>query len=281
MSAYLWKLSETAHPTDFHRLLHTLDHGKTLLRVYTQNIDNLEEKVGLTYGIPDLGPLRPKRVTPSKAVAYESSRLRQDVSASIPRCIPLHGSLKHLTCQACTYTVPLRAHIDTLCSGVLPPCPMCVEMDVTRRLVGKRTRAVGRMRPDIVLYNEQHEDDNTIARLVQRDTAIGGSRRKSPPIDLLLVVGTSLRVSGAKNLVRQLAEAVHARPVQSPENADRAAPGLALPQTIYLNLDFRGSSSEWRGVFDMWIRGDAQVLAQRVHHARRQAMGERAHVGDI
>ena len=53
MIAELSQLSEVAEPTAFHRFLRALDDRGSLLRVYTQNIDALEEKSGLTFGIPE------------------------------------------------------------------------------------------------------------------------------------------------------------------------------------------------------------------------------------
>ena len=53
MIGRLAQLSEAAEPTAFHQFLRVLDIRRRLLRVYTQNIDALEEKSGLTFGIPE------------------------------------------------------------------------------------------------------------------------------------------------------------------------------------------------------------------------------------
>ncbi|OAV91892.1 hypothetical protein PTTG_27842 [Puccinia triticina 1-1 BBBD Race 1] len=52
MLAELHKMCGAAQPTAFHQFLKRLDDDGKLSRVYTQNIDGLEEKAGLTYGIP-------------------------------------------------------------------------------------------------------------------------------------------------------------------------------------------------------------------------------------
>ena len=119
------------------------------------------------------------------------------------------------------------------------------------------------MRPTIVLYNEEHTDGKTISRLVQTDLTGRRLGYRSPPIDLLLVVGTSLRVPGTKRIVRTFARALHAR--ASPSLGPQSTNPL---QTIYLNMDFCGSSKDWEGVFDVWIKGDAQMLATMVHAER-------------
>src|SRR5258708_30558697 len=63
MIAQLSNLSSTAHPTAFHQFVKLLDDRGQLLRLYTQNIDNLEEKTGLSCGVPHWETQ--KRVCPS------------------------------------------------------------------------------------------------------------------------------------------------------------------------------------------------------------------------
>ena len=60
MIAQLSQLSMVAEPTAFHHLLRALDDRGRLLRVYTQNIDALELKSGLTVGVPELDTRRAK-----------------------------------------------------------------------------------------------------------------------------------------------------------------------------------------------------------------------------
>lgn len=95
MIAQLSQMSEAAQPTAFHRFLRVLDERRRLLRVYTQNIDALEEKSGLTFGVPELDCKRTKpRSTKGKPVADVSpdepstSRLPSP-PVETPRCIPL------------------------------------------------------------------------------------------------------------------------------------------------------------------------------------------------
>ena len=53
MIAQLSDLSQAAQPTSFHHLLRALDNRGRLLRVYTQNIDAIEQKSGLSFGVPE------------------------------------------------------------------------------------------------------------------------------------------------------------------------------------------------------------------------------------
>lgn len=64
-----------------------------------------------------------------------------------------------------------------------------------------RKLAVGRLTPAIVLYDEEHHFGEEIANLVCADTA------KKP--DILIVMGTSLKVVGTEALAKAFAKAVH------------------------------------------------------------------------
>ena len=308
MIARLSQLSEVAEPTPFHRFLRVLDDRRLLLRVYTQNIDALEEKSGLTFGIPALN-LKRISTCPSKGKAASSDAPLVEASpldvtqsdkpsmshplsphAKTPKCIPLHGTLQSMHCIACMHSCPLRDYIDCLVSGTPPPCPQCTALEETRQLVGKRSRGVGKLRPSIVLYNEHHKDGEELGNIVWKDLMGSSKRKDRSGADLLLVVGTSLCVPGTKRIVREFSKAV--RPLQAttnvpsdslpsgeeptisthslkaPSPSSHLSPGKEeeLPlQTIFLNLDFPVPTREWEGVFDVWVRGDAQVFANMVH----------------
>ncbi len=287
MIAQLSLLSQTAQPTAFHQLLRALDDRGRLLRVYTQNIDALELKTGLTFGVPELESRRPKpRSIKGKsdqpgASMHPSSRLPTP-PAETPRCIPLHGTLQNMHCQICLHSFPLENYLDDLNAGSFPICPECNQIEETRQAVGKRSRGVGKLRPSVVLYNEMHKDGEEVGEAVRRDL-VGNSKGKGRAgADLLLVVGTSLRVPGTKRMVREFSKAVHVRsqPMQteastaslsssstsqlpSPRRTPTADEDAPI-KTIYLNLDFPVPTREWEGVFDVWIRGDAQTFANMV-----------------
>ncbi|KAI1785008.1 DHS-like NAD/FAD-binding domain-containing protein [Ganoderma leucocontextum] len=305
MIAQLSQLSEAAKPTAFHRFLRVLDDRRRLLRVYTQNIDALEEKSGLTFGIPDSNFKRAKprssKVKPSAPDAppvEASAHMAQPDEASTsrllspplgtPKCIPLHGTLQLMHCVTCMHSCPLRDYIDSLVSGNPPSCPQCTVLEETRQLIGKRPRGVGKLRPSLVLYNEDHKDGEEVGNVVRKDL-MGSSKRKGRAgADLLLVVGTSLRVPGTKRIVREFSKAVRSQHTSmtalpdppadeptisthslgTPTASPRCSPGKDEEphvRTIYLNLDFPVPAREWEGVFDVWIRGDAQAFARMVH----------------
>ena len=274
MIAQLAEMSESAEPTQFHHLLRALDDRGKLLRVYTQNIDALESKSGLTFGVPDIcGPRgKPKSKAAPPASQDMPGRLPSP-PPEIPRCIPLHGTLDTMHCVSCTHVFPLRDHLEHLNSGVPPCCPECTTLEKLRQMSGKRSRGVGKLRPSVVLYNEDHKDGEHVGEVVRKDlTGI------SPRADLLLVVGTSLRVPGTKRIVREFSKAVRLRATKANANAnnatcdgDQQTPTSSPRRTpvasegpitsVYLNLDFPVPTRDWEGVFDVWLKGDAQHFA--------------------
>uniref|UniRef100_A0A0W0EXL9 Deacetylase sirtuin-type domain-containing protein n=1 Tax=Moniliophthora roreri TaxID=221103 RepID=A0A0W0EXL9_MONRR len=297
MISRLSHLSKEAEPTPFHRSLKALDDSGKLLRVYTQNIDAIESKCGLTFGVPKLESKRP-RLRPKEKVSVSNGvdeaapdpTLTEpeppgSTSSSIPRCIPLHGTLQTLHCQVCTHSFLLEDYISSLASGVPPDCPECTSMENMRRIVGKRARGVGRLRPSVVLYNEAHKDGEGVGEAVRRDL-VGSSKGKGRSgADLLLVVGTSLRVPGTKRMVREFAKAVHARGKGSKEAGSSSTSTSSAPspspgkddgdvqhplKAIYLNLDFPMPTREWEGVFDAWLQGDAQTFAEMLQEEIRK-----------
>lgn len=315
MISHLATLSEAAQPTPFHNMLQNLDSRGQLLRVYTQNIDALEERAGLSFGIPAF-PSRPrKRKVATPPVSGTSSARTQSPSSEpspvaspplrapipetahssalpspastpvpaprLPRCIPLHGTLKNLYCPTCFLTLPLcsPSHLGALSLGNPLSCPQCTELDGTRRLVGKRTRGVARLRPEVVLYNEPHRegDAERVGECVRRDliglgsgqlSRAGSSRKKRGGDDLLIVAGTSLRIPGAKRIVREFAKALHPTS-QIDVDDDTRVPQVAV-KTVYLNLEFPVPAREWDGVFDIWVQGDVQCFARGFENYRAE-----------
>jgi NAD-dependent SIR2 family protein deacetylase len=219
--ASLAKRSALANPTTFHHFLRALDNRGLLLRVYTQNIDGLELKAGL----------------------HTSIELDEDEDPPV-RCIPLHGTLDELRCQGCGSISKLEAYYQCLKDGRLPECSQCQENAAERAKRGKRPTRVHSMRPNIILYNETHPQGDEIAEVQKKDI---------PEIDFLLVVGTSLTVSGTATLVRQFSKALHDKfPTKN----------LESPRVIFLNDTFSNPSS-WKGTFDGWVETDCQEFAKK------------------
>ncbi len=115
-----------------------------------------------------------------------------------PRTIPLHGTLQTLTCALCNHKVMLgntvyersdyrdmspssredsaslgheesKHAIELLQNGEAVPCPRCETADEVRTSNGMRSRGVGRMKVDIVLYGGQNEGAERVGQCLQRD----------------------------------------------------------------------------------------------------------------
>jgi NAD-dependent SIR2 family protein deacetylase len=252
MICELSKQGEAAIPTPFHQILHTLHRQGKLLRVYTQNIDALESKAGLTFGVPKLS-------------------VKCDLSnrpLGPPKCIPLHGTLKNMHCERCAFSSDLSKYWSFLEQGIRPFCPACDAMEHHRQLLNKRPHAVGKLRPSIVLYNEPHKEVEMIGDAVSKDLEGKARAAETGGADFLLVVGTSLKIPGTKRMVRDFAHVVHSRTAeaaitplaQTSKDATSSTRTLA-PSVAYLNLDFPVPTKTWEGVFDVWVQGDAQTFA--------------------
>lgn len=318
MISELKQLADVAQPTSFHHLLKRLDVEGRLLRVYTQNIDALEERAGLTFGLGETGDGtstkrslvggKRKRNLKGKGVEEEASgsgtsgsrsgtwgrsqsdsallvnKRNQDRAQSqqeeadsskkpmFPRVVPLHGSLKTLTCRICAHklilpnsqdvaseastsshqiltipeeeeeipeskgktrsartstqlkrrfssshpsqhkeigsrsnsdleesedesfntesrleeegplvpTTPAMA-LQLLATGDSIPCPRCEVANEVRLIGGLRSRGVGLMKVDVVLYGGQNEGAERVGQCLERDV-LGLRDPSEPPV---------------------------------------------------------------------------------------------------
>jgi NAD-dependent histone deacetylase SIR2 len=171
----LKEMIDQAKPTKLHQFLKTLKDCNLLNRVYTQNIDQLEERAGLL----DLPWKDPKR----------------------PPVVLLHGTMQTVKCIICKDSVEFtQSIIEPYKEGLSVECAKCKDKSEKRIAMGRRAISTGIYRPDIVLYNEPHPEGEEISSILSADLA------KHP--DALLVIGTSLKVAGIKKLVKDVAREV-------------------------------------------------------------------------
>ncbi|KAK1759012.1 hypothetical protein QBC47DRAFT_409808 [Echria macrotheca] len=306
----------TAEPTNSHRFVSVLRDARKLVRCYTQNIDQLEERVGLATSLAlgagtryrfstragrnSGGSKVPTKDTetpdqkdtpsdshpasrPSESDATEPST--KDVPIGDPEtldsnptdvdggtnegsssqdstsganessgngpptdgppppgpnrgveCVCLHGSLAELRCFACgrTSTWDDEERLADTMAGRQPTCPHCAGATAARQERGKRALGVGKLRPDIVLYGEEHPHAHLISPIIQHDLSLGP--------DMLLILGTSMRVHGLKVLVREFAKAVH----------DRGG------KVVFVNFT-KPPDSVWSDVIDYWVQWDCDA----------------------
>ncbi|EAQ88539.1 hypothetical protein CHGG_05158 [Chaetomium globosum CBS 148.51] len=311
-----------AEPTSSHRFVSVLRDSRKLVRCYTQNIDQLEERVGLSTslslgvgsryrfstrsgrntggakgsakgaeGIPDAsqgssqkdggqeevtqsqeqpqpgqagvdrapsgdasGGLSSTGPIPLSQTSSGPSADSQDAPSSTPpasqsiapaapnrgvECVFLHGSLAELRCFVCARTASWEEDTrlaDTL-AGRQPTCPHCAGATAAREERGKRALGVGKLRPDIVLYGEDHPHSHLISPLVQHDLSLGP--------DMLLILGTSMRVHGLKNAQRVPASS---RAPNAPPRGDFPVRDSASSISAAVKSRKRKSAVTWRMV---------------------------------
>ncbi|EMR09491.1 hypothetical protein PNEG_02080 [Pneumocystis murina B123] len=215
MISDLYRISASAKPTLFHEYLAALARSSQLIRLYTQNIDFLETRM-----------------------PYLESQAPLPMLPPWPKTIQLHGGLQNMICSKCYWTGPYDP--DIFKDDSLSVCHQCIEMENIRTIAGKRNIGVGKLRPRIVLYNEYNLDSEAIGKVTEYDL-------KEKP-DALIVAGTSLKIAGARKIVREMIEAV------------KASHGV----TIWINTSDFPKPKEFEKKFDIVIKGDCQKVADLV-----------------
>ncbi|KAI0134875.1 DHS-like NAD/FAD-binding domain-containing protein [Daldinia grandis] len=255
-------------PTTTHRFIAQLRDVGKLARVYTQNIDEIEKKIGLSTDLKN-GAGNKRRKSAKQQLAdwekdskesLEASKDEDDPNVDVGQtsqgsetsgrnitrpilaqdkgveCVFLHGSLHALRCFVCGKLCDWDEDGRESCtmSGEQPECPHCAGATAARQEKGKRALGIGKLRPDIVLYGEEHPQSDLISPIVQHDLSVGP--------DLLLILGTSLKVHGLKVMVKEFAKAVHNK----------------AGKVIFINLT-RPSDSAWGDIIDYWIEWDCDA----------------------
>ena len=246
---------DVSHTTPVHKFIRTLRDGGRLVRCYTQNIDGLEARDGLC---TDLNRGKGNRARFTKKVL---AKPRPDGptcpgSESDGGCevVQLHGDLNDLRCGLCQ---GLCAWEDdkrgaALLCGRAPRCQPCTLKSEERLVRGKRGTAIGVLRPNVVLYGEEHPSAQALSTVITHDM-------KLLP-DVLLIIGTSLRVHGLKTMVKEFAKAVHSR---------RGGGGTV----IFVNKT-KPAESIWSNVIDYWVEMDCDAWVDDLR-GRRGDLWER------
>ena len=256
---------DSVDPSPTHHFIKALDLKGKLLRSYTQNIDGLEERVGLVG-------------------SSNSGKGKGKMKAKDIRNVQLHGDIRQVRCTLCSADFPFNEEFTSLfLQGIAPECPECagrceflyqipfILLCLTRMLapsaearVARSARAirVGSLRPAIVLYDEPHPLGDDIGSIQTADLS------RKP--DLLIIMGTSLKVHGLKKLVKEFSKAVHA---SAPTPKDDAATLESKRSRKSTNVSMKGKvifvnktapSSEWDSVIDYFVEGDTDSWTTRV-----------------
>ncbi|KAI0683123.1 DHS-like NAD/FAD-binding domain-containing protein [Cytidiella melzeri] len=239
---------DRAEPSSTHRFVKTLDSKRKLLRSYTQNIDGLEERAGL------LGS--------SSQDAKASSKGKGKIRAKDVRNVQLHGDIHRVRCTFCSAEFPsTEEHVKSFDAGVAPDCPDCLSRSEARQARSARALKVGTLRPAIVLYDEPHPLGDDIGTIQTSDLA------RKP--DMLIIMGTSLKVHGFKKLVKEFAKTVHESPNSTPSSSfspSKTPNNKTLKnwtgKVVFVNKTAPGS--EWDGIIDYHVQGDSDTWVEKV-----------------
>lgn len=163
-----------ARPTEFHKVLQMLDDSGMLKRLYSQNIDGLEAKVGFD--------------------TFATTKTR--------KCVLLHGNIATLRCGKCAAMYLLENYLASLGNGEPIACPGCTQKQDSDLALAKRVKTPGHLRPNILLYNEPCTAAEDIADITDCDTA------SIKPAHVLLICGTSLHIPGVQNIIKSFKTAM-------------------------------------------------------------------------
>ncbi|XBW36371.1 hypothetical protein QEN19_001950 [Hanseniaspora menglaensis] len=225
------KIKSTSQ-TDFHTFIDNLAKKKNLKRCYTQNVDGFENHLD------------------SLNIKHPLSEKKQEW----PNVIQLHGSINHLHCIKCRkiydieqkhFLEPEQSEEEIQLSDLLPNCPECEEAENIRALIGKRSQGVGKLRSNIILYNEEHPESEGIGRVVESDILSS--------CDLLIVCGTTLKIPGVKRIVREFSRSIQSKKEENGNGGAIIWMGNELPsQGVVDYVEF----------IDMVVLGDCQKFAK-------------------
>ncbi|KAG2207782.1 hypothetical protein INT46_001973 [Mucor plumbeus] len=157
-------------PSPSHLFVKLVEDKGKLLRNYTQNIDTLEHKT------------------------------------NIKRVVNCHGSFATASCVTCGYKVDGKEIEDFIMEQKVPPCPKCLQAKPNQRQNdsdsddddnGHNSKGVSIMKPDITFFGERlpAEFDNLLAVDTEQ-------------VDLLIVMGSSLKVSPVSEIMSQIPHSV-------------------------------------------------------------------------
>ena len=147
------------------------------------------------------------------------------------RCIPLHGSLAGLECPVCRATDGWEVHRGTINAGGELLCSVCITYCMERVAAGKRRPAIGQLRPSMIMLDAVHPQGDKIVSLAAEDSAAA---------EVLLILGTSLKVHGPEVLARRFAGQIRARG----------------GKVVYVNLS--KPTSAWNGLVDYWVQWECE-----------------------
>ncbi|KAG8688149.1 NAD-dependent histone deacetylase sir2 [Ceratobasidium sp. 395] len=169
-------------PSPCHRFIKLLEDKDKLLRNYTQNIDTLETEVGVKRVLQCHGSFATATCIQCKA-KVNGAELKDDIFANrIPQC------------KVCNKSVPSKPQSKSKKKDVWNPRQRDEDDDLD---IPTPPLPKGIMKPDIVFFGEPLTDDFDHYLFKDRET-----------VDLLLVIGTSLKVAPVSEILTHVPHSV-------------------------------------------------------------------------
>jgi NAD-dependent SIR2 family protein deacetylase len=242
------RIKEVQNTSLSHRLIKALRDGGRLMRCYTQNIDGLEGREGLETNM-NRGPGTKRRFMKK---IFQEPRPPQSLNTDFDggcEVVQLHGDLEKTRCSLChaLHGWDEAATISFL-GGEAPSCEQCKRKNDEREAKGKRGTSVGLLRPNIVLYGEEHPSNHLLAPFVPFDLS-------SNP-EVLIIMGTSLKVFGLQKIVKDFAKQIHSR---------KDGKG----KVIFVNRT-KPAESVWEDVIDQYVAMDCDDWVRDLRGRREE-----------
>jgi len=221
-------------PSDSHRFIKLVEANSKLLRNYTQNIDTLEMRAG------------------------------------VRNLIQCHGSFAQFTCLKCRAKYPASQFEDSIARGQVVLCPTCrkPETDGACKPSSNKRRKVdidkfdaassedepevdwvdlGLMKPDIIFFGEGLPEEFDEA--IERDRFV---------CDLVIVIGTSLKVAPVSEIIKVVPEEVpqiliNRDPIYHGRRKTSAIPGQGW-------FEYEGDEFE----FDICLFGQSDLILREL-----------------
>lgn len=225
---------EVQATSSVHKFLRVLRDGGRLMRCYTQNIDGLERREGLVTDLARGKGNKRRFMKKHYEVPRPSHAQGTDFDGGC-EVVQLHGDLEKLRCTMCAAQYEWTdEETEIYLEGAAPNCQKCKAKSEERKASGKRGLAMGCLRPNIVLYGEDHPSNSLLIPLIPFDA--------SCQPEVMIIMGTSLKVFGLQKIVREFAKSVHAH---------KNGKG----RVIFVNRT-RPADSVWEGIIDDFVSMD-------------------------
>ncbi|KAM7210025.1 DHS-like NAD/FAD-binding domain containing protein [Rhypophila decipiens] len=148
----------------------------------------------------------------------------------------LHGRADTLMCHLrLSHTMQVTPRVFQ--RSVMKICPVCKKEQTERAKAGKRMRAVGILRPKVLLYGESCPDETEITAALNSDL--------EEPIDAVLIVGTRLSIPSVFNFTKRLCEVVAGRPEGLVVWVSKEPPRIDDTFRAYIGVEYIGDCDDF------------------------------------